>query len=37
MATVAENTETVRTYDKHYINGAWVDSNGSETGEVIGS
>lgn len=37
MATVAENTETVRTYDKHYINGAWVDSNGSETGEVIGA
>ena len=35
MATATQSTETLRTYTKHYINGAWVDSIGSETGDVI--
>ncbi|MCH8334172.1 aldehyde dehydrogenase family protein [Candidatus Sumerlaeota bacterium] len=37
MATATQSTETLRTYTKHYINGAWVDSIGSERGDVIGA
>ena len=37
MATATQSTETLRSYSKHYINGAWVDSKGSETGDVIGA
>jgi len=37
MAIATQNKETIKTYDKHYINGVWVVSNGSETGDVIGA
>lgn len=35
MAVVTETPKTVRVYDKHYINGAWVEPGGNETIDII--
>ena len=35
MAVTEQKADTIKVYDKHYINGAWIDPEGSETIDVI--